>query len=177
MRRIDKNGYYRNYGKLEHREIYQTYYHCCLLKWGHVHHLNGNKEDNRIENLQGITIKKHNSLHSKSKIGTKYNKIRNPNLQCNKCKSKTTYIGKKDGYENWNHIDENLVCRKCYSYWQRNERGSDILELDFNNIEGENVISKLAKLKTKNEMWIGEKWLPKVNLKFGKVDAKSRIEK
>lgn len=38
-----------------------------LLTTEHVHHINGNKLDNRIENLILLTNKEHSKLHAKEK--------------------------------------------------------------------------------------------------------------
>ena len=66
----------RNYTKtgyitltiLEHRYVYEQYYNCCLLPWVHIHHKNGIKHDNRIENLQPLTASQHRNLHDKERI-------------------------------------------------------------------------------------------------------------
>jgi hypothetical protein len=55
---------------LEHRKIWEKHYgkipfDCC------IHHKNGNKKDNRIENLECLSRKEHGKRHRKS------NKIRN----------------------------------------------------------------------------------------------------
>lgn len=43
----------------EHRLVFEYYHQCVLLRWGVVHHINGNKEDNRPENLEGMTRSQH----------------------------------------------------------------------------------------------------------------------
>lgn len=54
---IDKRGYRVikhgvNRGKLEHRVIYETHYGVKLKTHQNIHHINGDKLDNRIENLE-----------------------------------------------------------------------------------------------------------------------------
>lgn len=55
----------------EHRIVYETFYKCCLLPWSIVHHINEDKLDNRIENLEGMMRRQHPPLHNKrhSKTG------------------------------------------------------------------------------------------------------------
>lgn len=52
---------------MEHIVVYEQYHKCCMLKWGVVHHINEVRNDNRIENLQGMTLSKHVSYHNKNK--------------------------------------------------------------------------------------------------------------
>lgn len=47
---IIKHG--KNRGKLEHRHIYETHYGVKLKPHQNVHHINGDRTDNRIENLE-----------------------------------------------------------------------------------------------------------------------------
>lgn len=64
----DKDGYIG-----EHRIVYEDTEilkdgllikgKCCLLRSTHIHHKNGNKLDNRPENLVPTTVKKHQTLH------------------------------------------------------------------------------------------------------------------
>lgn len=61
--RADKDGYV-----FQHILIFERNYNCCVLIWGVVHHKNGIKDDNRIENLIGMTKFKHMSLHKKGQV-------------------------------------------------------------------------------------------------------------
>jgi hypothetical protein len=56
--RIDKQY------KLEHRYIMEQHLGRKLLSTEHVHHLNGNKADNKLENLQLIDPKAHGEAHA-----------------------------------------------------------------------------------------------------------------
>jgi hypothetical protein len=60
-------AYYRGMYVLEHVLVYERHHKCCMLRWGIVHHINENRSDNRIENLQGMSRSKHISLHHKGK--------------------------------------------------------------------------------------------------------------
>ncbi len=46
----------------EHRLIYEKY-HGVIPDGYHVHHINGDKSDNRIENLVALSKQKHNTVH------------------------------------------------------------------------------------------------------------------
>jgi hypothetical protein len=52
---------------LQHRLIYEEYYKVCLLRWTDVHHINGNKHDNRIENLIAMMHVEHTRMNNKTK--------------------------------------------------------------------------------------------------------------
>ena len=106
--RSHKNGYVR-----EHIYMFQEHYKCSLLKWGVVHHINKKRDDNRIENLQGMTKKQHNRLHY---IGNKFRKVDMSNRFCLNCGSKTTWIDKK-GTPHWHTVKGGHMCdrRSCRS--------------------------------------------------------------
>lgn len=72
-------GYYRicshkekNYGKRLHRLIYEDYHRVTLLPNAFVHHIDGNKLNNSIDNLTLMSPSEHSSHHQKGKNNSMY---------------------------------------------------------------------------------------------------------
>lgn len=67
---IDDKGYWRySAGPLRHKRVHrhlmEEHLGRKLRKDEHVHHINGVKTDNRIENMQALGEREHNAVSSK----------------------------------------------------------------------------------------------------------------
>ena len=72
---INPGGYYRvtsnkegNQGRLLHNLIWEKHYCKSVPKGCNIHHINSNKLDNRIQNLQCVDHKIHTRFHHKGKV-------------------------------------------------------------------------------------------------------------
>lgn len=49
--------------RIHYRKIWERANNSCLLPWIDIHHINGNKKDNRLENLKPVTLQEHFDIH------------------------------------------------------------------------------------------------------------------
>jgi hypothetical protein len=48
---------------VNYRKLWEEANNSCLLPWIDIHHINGNRNDNRLENLQPVTLQEHFDIH------------------------------------------------------------------------------------------------------------------
>ena len=89
---IDSNGYYQirsdEYsfrGHKLHRLIMADAIGCGIPSNYHVHHIDGNKLNNDLNNLELLTIEEHSSIHHKNKIVSLKSKIKLSKTKNNTC--------------------------------------------------------------------------------------------
>ena len=122
---INKNGYLKvcsekegNFNRLLHRLIYEDYYGIEIPSNCVIHHINGNKLDNRISNLQMMTKEEHGKLHNTGENNPSYNvkKPLNSKIKLSKKRNSTGFfrVSKK----------KDKAYRKGYTWQYRyNEKG------------------------------------------------------
>lgn len=105
--RADYKGYV-----FEHILIYEQFYNCCIPKYSIIHHLNNNRLDNRIENLEAMIRAKHTSLHQRYRKKVKEERV------CANCNSITSRISRQknrfSGSQHWYKFGAAWLCYGCY---------------------------------------------------------------
>lgn len=90
----------------EHRLVMENSIGRYLRSDEHIHHINGNRQDNRIENLIMVTRAEHNKLEKM---------IDTSDRVCSICKNHKTRPLKRTGRPNWRRWDGEWVCITCFS--------------------------------------------------------------
>ena len=77
---------------MEHRLIWERHNNAILLPWADVHHINGDKKDNRIQNIRAMMKRDHTILsnHKKEKKITTINCV-----YCNSLFTDETWVIKR----------------------------------------------------------------------------------
>lgn len=89
----------------QHRLVMEKYIGRYLEPMEDVHHINGVKTDNRIENLQLLTRGSHSTIS---------NTIDMSERKCSKCGTDKTYIRKENGRPKWYSYNGGFLCLKCH---------------------------------------------------------------
>lgn len=123
--KIHKDGYYRitsrkegNKNKYLHHLIWEDFYDKPMPKGYVIHHINKDKLDNRIQNLQCVEHDLHLRFHNKGEKNPFYNKKHTPKTRKKMSKNKNTtgimYVDKqkkkgcKQGFTwRYRYCDEN----------------------------------------------------------------------
>jgi predicted Zn-ribbon and HTH transcriptional regulator len=103
-------GHHRAIGRdhnyvFEHILVYERYHKCCILPNAIIHHKNGVRYDNRIDNLECMTRSTHRKIHT----------LDMSDRRCSKCGSNETYISRKNNRPIWyvDKITRDWLCNKC----------------------------------------------------------------
>ena len=116
IRYSDSSGYYvvKREGKQirEHRAIIEDFLGRKLATNEHVHHKNGDKKDNRLENLELVEASEHHKIH-----GEAYRKENGRVVRCNKCGKEKfflpCYVNHRHGGD-WEKMERDYLCKSCY---------------------------------------------------------------
>jgi len=111
------NGYYiitsgkeGNHNKMLHRLIWENHYGKPVPKGYVIHHLNHQKDDNRIQNLQCVEDKLHRKYHNNEDNHPMFNK-----KHCDESKHKISAANNTTGYFRVSK-QKNSRCKQGYTW-------------------------------------------------------------
>ena len=149
--KIQKDGYFHiisrkegNMGKLLHRLIYERFYDVKLPKEIHVHHIDGNKTNNCICNLEALTKSEHHKIHMIGENNPSYGK-----RVSEKTRMKLSKAHNTSGYYRV-HKSKDKCCKQgfiwTYQYYGENGKTKKIRSVNIDTLE--------EKVKSKGLPWI-----------------------
>lgn len=154
---LNNNGYYiirsskeGNNGKLLHRLIWEDFYNREIPNGYDIHHINNNKVDNRIQNLQCVEHGKHIQFHKNHLSDRTRRKMSENNgrywLNKNKSLDLRKKISKKSNTTKYFRVykQKKSSCRQgfiyCYQYYVGG-RQRGIVSVDINKLK-EKVLAR-----------------------------------
>ena len=159
--KIDNKGYWcittskeGNHRKFLHRLIYEDYYKVTLLNGVIIHHKDGNKLNNNINNLEAIYRSEHQSLHAKGRKHStetkeKISKIKKGIKRSKESINKQAYTYSKKytstGFFRVSKSIKNDV-NKGFVWTYSYPNGAQIVSVDLNELE--------VKVKEKGLEWL-----------------------
>ena len=150
--RINNNqGYYQitsskegNCLKYLHRLIFEDYHGVTLLPGTVIHHLNEDKTDNSIKNLEMMTHAEHSSLHDKGENHPFFGKNHSLESMEKMSKAQKNTTGYFRVYK-----QKSKTCKQgflfCYRYYDGEGKRKQIYSIDLDKLE--------EKVKAKNLEW------------------------
>jgi hypothetical protein len=134
---ITKDGYYvisshkeGNYGKKLHRLIWEDWYQKPVPEGYVIHHLNEDKKDARIQNLQCVSNENHTRFHHKGK--TLSEETKQKISEAKKGENNPNY-GKPISKETKQKISESLRCKYARVIKAgTNKNGKQVYSLNYN---------------------------------------------
>ena len=99
-----KIGYIR-----EHRLVMSNHLGRPLKEYEDVHHINGVKDDNKIENLKLLTKSEHTRYHANKGIQTRKNRIKCVYPDCDKLTSSSYGLCNKHYKLQWQRVKNGLI--------------------------------------------------------------------
>lgn len=136
----------------EHILVVERELKCCMLPWGLVHHKNGVKTDNRIENLQPMMHPEHMPEHRKGKPipWLAYRNIPEDRL-CAKCGLPAAPDA--SGYIHWRKVEGQFYCNQCGIKVRRHLKNPNMQEYERVTPDRTCVVCQITAMEEGRKGW------------------------